>query len=206
VDRTSLSDEFYRKAEERRKALAERANADPRARMPARSGARHLLPPHATAGSRAPGVILMTVLGLLALVACVASATAVVVGGSWLRGALNDPTSTTQNFYSALQRSDYARAYTYFSSGAQAHLSESAFADQFGGYDTIEGPVIQISIGAPQYSAGGNVALLVVRVTRSHSGGRLQVHQVTLVKEQGTWWIDTVSITFGVAATPTNSR
>jgi hypothetical protein len=205
VDRPGFSDDFYRKAEERRRALAERASVDPRARMPARAGARHPLPLHATGGSHAPAVILMTVLGLLALIACVTSAT-VVVGGGWLQRALNDPTSTTQNFYGALQQRDYARAYTYFSSGAQAHPSESAFADQFGGYDTIEGPVTQVAIGAPQFRAGGNVALHSVRVTRSSSGGRLQLHQVTLEKEQGTWRIDAISITFGVAATPTDQR
>jgi hypothetical protein len=142
----------------------------------------------------------------VALIACIASATAVVVGGNWLRGALNSPTSAMQDFYGALQQSDFANAYTYFSSSAKGHFSEQAFADQFGGYDQLDGPVAQISMDAPRYSANGTVALLTVSVTRARSGGRVQLHQVMLVKEQGNWRINSISIQFAAAPTPAGQR
>lgn len=204
-----MRDDFYQQVEERRKAFAERAARDPRdprERVPRRSGALAALPGRAAGSSSSLSVALVTLLGVVALLGCVASATAVVVGGNWLQSALNSPTSTAQNFYSALQQSDYPTAYTYFSSSARGHLTEAAFADQFGGYDQLDGPVAQISMHSPQYKANGSVALLTVDVTRARAGGRVQVHQVMLVKEQGNWKINAISIQIGAAATPAPTR
>jgi hypothetical protein len=150
--------------------------------------------------------VLLSVLGAVALVACVVSAAAVVVGGSWLRSALTSPTSTVQDFYGALQQRNYASAYKLFSSSAQAHLSESAFADQFGAYDTIDGPVTQVSIGAPQYKSTGAEATVAVNVTRSGSGTRRRVDQLMLIKELGGWRITSISLQFGAPPTATGSQ
>jgi hypothetical protein len=149
---------------------------------------------------------LLTLLSVAALVACAASAVAVVAGGAWLQGALSSPTSTAQSFYGALQQSDYSAAYKYFSSGAQAHLSEAAFADQFGAYDAIDGAVVQIALGQPTYTQQGAVALVTVRVTRAERGARLQANQLRLVKDQGQWRIASISLQFELAPTPTTMR
>jgi hypothetical protein len=205
VDRPTLSDDFYRKAEERRKELAHHRKADQRAGLSHQSGAGRPIPTPASR-FRSPGVLLVTALGVLALLACAASATAAIAGGNWLQGALSSPASTAQDFYSALQRTDYDSAYQLFSARARAHLSEATFTDQFGGYDAIEGAVTHVSIDAPAYSASGMAATLKVRVTRSGSGSRLQVDQLMLVKEHDSWRIDSISLQFGLTATPTAPR
>lgn len=203
MDRPTQSDEFYRKAEARRKVLAAQRQADPRPLQTEQLMARREPPPRMPARLGTPRAALVTLLGVVALVACVVSATAVVLGGTWLQQTLNSPTSTVQAFYGAVQHSDYAGAYHYFSTNAQAHVSEPAFADQFGGYDAIEGTVAHVSIGAARYSANGTSAQVTVQVTRTESEGRLQVDHLMLVKGPGSWKISSISLQFGVGATPT---
>ncbi|HEV2236072.1 MAG TPA: hypothetical protein VGR57_05355, partial [Ktedonobacterales bacterium] len=90
----------------RRRELAGRMPLDPRRRM---------LSPRA-AELRSPlAVLLLALLGAVALVACAALAVGVVLGSSWLQGALHDPSATAQSFFSAVQARDYDQAYTQLS-------------------------------------------------------------------------------------------
>jgi hypothetical protein len=149
---------------------------------------------------------LAAILGSIALVACTATATAAALAGNWLQATLSDPTVTVQSFYGALQQRDYRAAYAYFSSSATARLSESAFVDQFSGYDTIDGPVSGVSLTAPRYSRNTTGASLIVTVMRRGGTNRQETHVVDLVKEHGVWRIDSIrvqfltGVTFGASA------
>lgn len=189
---------------ERRKLLGDMPSLDPRMRALSRSGSRHLLPPRPAEKRSVLPIILFSALGAVALVACVATAIAVVASGVWLQGTLSDPSTAVQDFYGALQQRDYSQAYTYFTASARSHLSLTAFEDQFGTYDTIDGPVSSYSLGPTKLSAGGAVATIVVTVTRRGNGSAPQMHTLRLKKEQGAWRIDGISIAFGHVA-PTSS-
>jgi hypothetical protein len=196
VDDASKREALEEIIAERRKALQERAAWDPRAQALSRSllhaGSRYRLPPKPGAKRSTLSIALLATFGALVLAACTATATAAVVSGTWLQGALSDPSTTVESFYAALQQKDYAGAYAYFSSGARAHMSEAAFADQFGGYDAVDGPVAGYSLGAPKHMPEGTTAIAVT-VTRRGSAAP-QVQTLELVKESGAWRIYDISI------------
>jgi hypothetical protein len=180
-----------------RKALGDNPALDPRVRTLSQSGSRHLLPPRPVEKRSAFPVILFSALGAVALLACVATATAVVASGVWLQGTLRDPSTTVQSFYGALQQKDYAQAYTYFTTRERSHLSLTAFQDQFASYDTLDGAINTYSLGPTQLGANGAAATVVVKVTRREAGSAPQIHTLRLLKEQGDWRIDSFSITLG---------
>ncbi len=201
---TSKREALTRLVAERRKLLGDMPSLDPRVRALSRSGSRHLLPPRPAEKRSVLPIILFSALGAVALVACVATAIAVVASGVWLQGTLSDPSTAVQDFYGALEQRDYCQAYTYLTASARSHLSLTAFEDQFGTYDTIDGPVSSYSLGPTKVSAGGAVATIVVTVTRRGNGSAPQMHTLRLKKEQGAWRIDGISIAFGHVA-PTSS-
>jgi Domain of unknown function (DUF4878) len=203
MDDSTKREELTRIVAERRKALSDYPTLDARVRALSQSGSRHLLPPRPSRKRSTFTAALFAVVGAVALLACVATATAVVASGVWLQGALNDPSTTVQSFYGALQQKDYAHAYSYFTASARSHLSEAAFADQFDSYDALDGAVSSYSLGATKTSASGDGATIVVTVTRRGNASTQQVHTLLLVKENGAWRIQSISIAFrSVAATP----
>lgn len=189
----SVREELAQRILEQRKQLGELTALDPRLRELSQSSTRRVLPPVPAR----PGLslALFAVLGALALLACVGTATAVVYGSAWLQGVFNDPTTTVQNFYGAVQQGDYARAYTAFSDAARRHTSEAAFAGQFGSYDAIDGTIAAYTLGTPRYASGGNSATLVVTVTRRGTARAGETHTLNLVKQGGQWRIDALTIT-----------
>lgn len=201
MDNTSKRPDLEQLIAEHRKELRDHASLDPRVRALSQSGSRHLLPPRPRSKPSMIPLVLLALLGGVALIACAATAAAVVIGGSWLQGTLSDPTATVQNFYGALQQKDYVGAYTYFSATARAHMTESQFEDQFAGYDTIDGPVSSYSIGAPHALSGGEVSVTVT-VTRTAAATGPQVHTLLLVRESGSWRIASLSVRLGQATPP----
>jgi hypothetical protein len=196
-------DEVARLVSERRKALGGRYLLDPRVRALPRSGSRWLTPPGGAGQGRATTLPLMvlTVLGALALVACVATATAVVASGMWLQGALQDPTTTVQGFYGALQQRDYAHAYAYFTTSARARLTENQFESTYGTFDQIDGTVTAYTISQIQTGAGGNTANVLVGVARQDKPDAIQVQTLLLVRENGDWRIENITLN-GTAPAP----
>lgn len=192
VDNASKREELEHIVAERRKELRDRSSLDPRVRALSQSGSRHLLPPRPRAKPSTFPLVLFGLLGALALVACAATATAVVIGGSWLQGTLSDSTTTVQNFYGALQQKDYDGAYTYFSATARARMTESQFEDQFAGYDVIDGPVSSYSIAAPRAISSSEMSVTVT-VTRAAAASGPQVQTLVLVREGGSWRIYTIT-------------
>ncbi|HEY7781580.1 MAG TPA: hypothetical protein VIC85_15335 [Ktedonobacterales bacterium] len=189
-------DEIARLVSERRKALGGRYLLDPRVRALPRSGSRWLTPPGTAGRGRAATLplLILTVLGAVALVACVATATAVVVSGVWLQGALQDPTTTVQGFYGALQQRDYAHAYTYFTTSARARLTEGQFESTYGAFDQIDGTVTAYAISHIQTGAGGNTASVLVGVSRQDKPDAVQVQTLLLVRENGNWRIESITL------------
>jgi hypothetical protein len=193
---TSKREALTRLIAERRKLLGDMPSLDPRVRALSRSGSRHLLPPRPDAKRSAFSIVLFSVLGAVALVACAATAVAVVASGVWLQGTLNDPSTAVQSFYGALEQKDYPQAYSYFTASARAHLSLAAFEDQFGSYDVIDGPVSSFSLGPTRLTADGTAATVTVTVIRRAGRDAPQLHTLHLLKPQGAWRIDGISITF----------
>lgn len=197
-------EELTQRVAERRKLLGERESLDPRVRMLAQSGSRHLLPPRPVAKTSSIPLVILAVVAAVALIGCVATATAVVASGVWLQGALSDPTTTVQEFYGALQQQNYQHAYSYFSASAQSHMSEAAFTDTFSGYDRIDGTVSGVTITRTDVAASGRTATVVVSVKRTGSvtARQRQVHTLVLMQENGVWRINSVTITLA-QPTPT---
>ena len=194
VDNVNKREALEQLVSERRRKLGGRTSLDPRVRALSQSGSRHLLPPRGQTKHSTISLMLLSALAVLALVICTATATAVILGGTWLQGALSNPDTAIEGFYGALEQRDYASAYGYFSASARAHLSESAFADQFSGYDAIDGAVSNFSVGAIKQMANGTAATVAVTVTRQGLGSTAQVHSLELVKENGSWRISNITI------------
>jgi hypothetical protein len=185
MDDASERAELAARVAGRRRELGGRGTADPRMRT---------FTPRAAKPSSPWALLLLALLGAVALVACATLAIGVVWGGSWLRGALNDPTSTTQSFLSAVQTRNYGQAYTLLSQNARRQQSESAFEGQFLGYDAIQGPVSDYSLSSPSYSKNGAVASITVLLHRKSSETTQQNLTVTLVMEGGNWRIATIAV------------
>jgi hypothetical protein len=169
----------------RRRELAERAPLDPRLRT---------LGPSAGTPPSSLTIALLGALGAVALVACATLAIGVVLGSSWLRGTLSDPTSATQSFLGAMQTRDYDQAYTMLSQSTRRQQSQAVFESQFTGYDTIQGPITDYSLSAPVYTKDGATATVDVTLYRKGSAGAAQYLTLTLVKEVDTWRIATILV------------
>lgn len=197
-------DEIMRLVSERRKALGGRYLLDPRVRALPRSGSRWLIPPREGGQGRATTLplLILTVLGAVALVGCVATAAAVVASGMWLQGALHDPSTTVQSFYGALQQRDYARAYTYFTTSAQARLTETQFESTYGTFDQIDGTVAAYTISSVRMGANGDTANVLVGVARQDKPDVVQVQTLLLVRENGDWHIESITLNGNSPATP----
>lgn len=190
---------------EHRKLLGDWDSLDPRVRTLAQSGSRNLLPPRPGGRNSSVSLVVLAVVAAIALIGCVATATAVVASGVWLQGALNDPTTTVQGFYGAVKQQNFQRAYSYFSASARSHMSEATFTDTFGSYDRIDGAVSGFTITRTDMAASGSKATVIVSVERKGGAASQQVHTLLLVKEDGVWRINSLSIALA-SVTPTLPR
>ena len=188
-------EEIAERVAQRRKQLIDSGAFNPSLRAPARSSARSVALGWAPRTRVSLSLMLVAALGAIALVACVGTATAVVYGSAWLRGALSDPSTTVQSFYGAVQAGDYARAYSYFSDEARTRTSESAFVGQFASYDAINGPVVSYTLGSTHIGAAGNTASIMVAVSRRANPRGTEAHALALVKQSGQWQINAIVVT-----------
>lgn len=141
-------------------------------------------------------------LGAVAVVALVVTAIALTTFVTSVRGAISDPTSTADQFYSALHQQDYQQAYSYLSKNAQAHLSETAFTNQYGSLDTTQGIVDSYTVSSS--STNGNTATVALIIVRRGNLTTGQQQTLTLVQQDGNWRIDSI-VLGGTVPAPTQS-
>jgi len=182
----------------RRRLLSERPDVSARMRELSRSSSQHGM--EDTPGRRKIATTLALALGVALLVSCALATTGLVASGVWLQGDLSDPPTTAQNFYGALHRQDYARAYSYLSAAARKNISASAFAAQYSGVDQVAGVVESYTITSA--TTRGATATIVASVVRRGALTQSQIETLALAKENGAWKIDNVSVG-GTAPAPT---
>ena len=176
--------------EQRRRELGERPDISQTMRRLSQSSTRNsVTPPHKRSRTRA---LLLTGAALIVLAACVVGTVAVVWANSLVQTGFSDPQNTVQQFYGALHQTNYAQAYTYFSRTAKAHLSEATFASLYSSYDRVDGIIQNFPVQSS--SVHGNVAQVVVLVTRRGDDNTGQLQTVHLVNSNGTWSIATIAI------------
>jgi len=178
--------------EQRRRELSDRPDVSARMRKLSASNSRNPLPP---TPRKRPTMLRMLLVGLavVLLLACAISAAVAVASGVWFRNQLNDPSQTALDFYSALHQQDYARAYGFFSDGARASLSQSAFAAQFSAYDSVSG-IVESYITEGNTKVQGSTAVVIVDVVRRGNTSQAQVQTIHLVNQNGSWTIDRIEL------------
>jgi hypothetical protein len=178
--------------EQRRRELSDRPDVSARMRKLSASNSRNPLPP---TPRKRPTMLRMLLVGLavVLLLACAISAAVAVASGVWFRNQLNDPSQTALDFYSALHQQDYARAYGFFSDGARASLSQSAFAAQFSAYDSVSG-IVESYITEGNTKVQGSTAVVIVDVVRRGNTSQAQVQTIHLVNQNGSWKIDRIEL------------
>ena len=195
--------ELATRVEQRRQELGARADVSQRLRELSASGSHFPTPSsRGTRRSTLNTVVITTVAGL-ALLLIAAIAAVVVISGVWVQSQLNSPTTTVENFYSAVHQQDYATAYSKFSPQAQSTLSESKFERTMRATDLISGGVQSYAIVSTTTS--GATATVTVDIVRAGDSSVAQVYQVTLTQQQGSWLISTVRQT-GQTKAPTPSN
>ena len=178
--------------EQRRRELSDRPDISVRMRKLSASNARNPLQARPRKRPTLLKLILAAVAVVLLLVCGVTSAVA-VASGVWFHNQLTDPSQTTLDFYSALHQQDYKRAYSFFSTGAQSRLSQSAFTTQFSAYDSVGGIVQSYTVDGDSKIQGSN-AVVTVDVVRRGSENQAQVQTISLVSENGSWKIDRIQL------------
>ena len=185
--------------ERRRQELSERTDISQRMRELSQSSSRN---PIGRKRIKRSSLLTMVIgsLAVVALLTCVASAVAVTAGGLWFQTQLNTPDTTVQQFFSSLHQQDYGDAYKLFASSARAHLSESAFADQYGSYDQIDG--IVDSYPVIKTTASTSSAVVTVAVVRRGNAAVGQIEVIQLTRNNGAWQIVGITVT-GTMQMPT---
>ena len=182
--------ELAERVEQRRRELGDRPDISQAMRKLSQSSSHNPLGGKA----RKRPTTLTLVLGAVAVVAmlaCIGTAIGVTAGGLWLRDQLSDPTTTGDQFFSALHEQDYQQAYSYFSRAAQARLSQAAFANQYAAYDQING--IVDSYPMKSSAVNGTRATIVYIVVRRGNTSTGQLQTLTFVQENGDWRIDGIT-------------
>lgn len=177
--------------EQQRQQLRARLDVSPKLRQLSRAAVPQSLLPDRM--RRSPAVRTAVVIAVVALLAaCVLGATALAASGLWLQDKLSDPATASQNFYGALHQQDYGRAYADLSAGAHQRTTQAAFVAQYSELDAIAGVVESYSITSRTTSAG--TATVVASIVRRGDTTRAQAQTLALVKENGGWHIDQITV------------
>ena len=175
--------------ERRRRELSERPDVSQTMRKLSQSSSRNPIGPQRK--KRSPGLTFaLSAAAVLLLLTCAAAAVIVTAGSLNLRSQLSSPSTTVEQFYSALHLKSYDQAYAYFSTSAQSRLSRTAFADQYASLDQINGIVQSYPIRSAE--THGNTAIIVVALTRRANSDTAQIQTLRLFQENGTWRIDAI--------------
>ncbi|HEX6796365.1 MAG TPA: hypothetical protein VF116_01485 [Ktedonobacterales bacterium] len=121
---------------------------------------------------------------------------------AFLSNQLSDPTSTAENYFSALHDRDYQQAYGYLTASAQDHLTESAFANTYASLDTTTGIVDSYTVKTS--TTNGNRGTIVMIIVRRGNTSVGQVQTLSMLKENGNWRIDAITLGATVPAPTPN--
>ncbi|HLY30818.1 MAG TPA: hypothetical protein VKQ36_07300 [Ktedonobacterales bacterium] len=185
--------------QQRRRELGAQAGVSQRLRELSQSGSRYPVPQQPLHRSRLVAILIGGGAGL-ALLLCIVIVAAVIAGGLLFQSQLSDPSTTVEDYYSALQTQDYARAYSYLSSSAQRQMNEATFASDSRAEDDLAGVIVSYSIVSD--TSSGSTAAIVVDVVRRGLPTQAHVEAISLVKSNNTWQINSFRDT-GVAPAPT---
>lgn len=178
--------------EQRRRELSDRPDVSARMRKLSASNAHNPVP---TTPRKRPRLlkIVLAVSAMALLLVCGVSAAAAVASGLWFRNQVNDPSQTVLDFYSALHQQDYPRAYSYFSTGAKARLSQTEFVSQFTAYDSVGG-IVESYTTEGTAKDQGSTAVVMMDVVRRGNTSQAQVQTIHLVNQNGSWQIDRIEL------------
>lgn len=177
--------------EQRRRELADRPDVSQRTRQLSASSSRNQIGRRPLKRSNLR-TLLFSAIAVVMVLACAFSAVAVVAGSFWLQDQLGDPATVVQQYYSALHQRSYGEAYSYFSSGQKGRISKDVFTDRYSSYDQLDGVVEAYPITSK--SVQGSTATIVVQVTRQADTTTAQIQTLKLVKQGGSWRIDTITV------------
>lgn len=187
--------------ERRRRELADRPDVSERTRQLSASSSRNQIGrmPRKRSNLR---TLLFGAIAVFLVLACAFSAVAVIAGSFWLQDQLGDPATVVQQYYSALHQRSYGEAYSYFSTGQKGRISQAIFTDRYSSYDQLNGVVEAYPITSKVIQ--GSTATIVVQVTRRADTTSAQIQTLKVVKQGGSWRIDSVTVGATVALpTPT---
>jgi len=195
--------ELATRIEQRRQELGERGDVSQRLRDLSASGSR--FPAPAARGQRSPlNTVIITAIAGVGLLIIAVIAAIVIISGVWVQSQLtSSPSTTVEDFYSAIHQQEYATAYGKFSSAAQGQLSEAKFEQAMRATDMIAGGVQTYSI--VKTTTNGQTATVTVDVVRQGNSSIAQIFQLTLTQEQQSWRIASIQQT-GQTSAPTPSN
>ena len=178
--------------EKRRRELSDRPDVSARMRKLSASNSRN---PSPVPPKKRPALlrVILATAALVLLLTCGISAAVAVASGVWFHNQLNDPSQTALDFYSALHQQDYKRAYSFFSDGARAHLSQAVFTTQFSAYDSVSG-IVESYTTEGNANVQGSTAVVTVDVVRRGNSSQAQVQTIHLVNQNGGWKIDRIEL------------
>jgi hypothetical protein len=189
--------------EQRRQELGTRGDVSQRLRELSASGSRISAPAARGQRSTLNTVMISAIAGVGLLVIAIIAAI-VIISGVWVQTQLtSSPSTTVEDFYSAIHQQDYATAYGKFSSAAQGQLSVAKFTQTMRATDLIAGGVQSYTIVSA--TTNGQTATVTVDVVRQGNSSIAQVFQLTLTQEQQTWRIASIKQT-GQTSAPTPSN
>jgi hypothetical protein len=149
-----------------------------------------LLPPRLRRSPALAGFALIVAVTLFG--ACALGGIGIASAGFSLQGALSDPTTTAETFYAALHGQEYAQAYTQLSPAAQTHISQADFVSEYSDLDAVAGVVESYTIDGA--TTNGASASVTAQVVRRLDATRAQEQQLTLIKSNGSWHIDGITL------------
>lgn len=176
---------------QRRRELSERPDVSERMRELSASGSRNPSSPPPTPKPRARlRTVVIAVVAVVALLVCVTGAGAVIASGVFVTSQLNDPSTVVEDYYNALETQDFTRAYGYLSTNAQHHTSESALETDARADDALSGSIASFVITSA--STNGSTGVVVLDLVRRGSPNQATVETIGIVKENGSWRIDSI--------------
>ncbi|GEM_PF-912076 len=185
--------------EQRRRELGAHGAVSQRLRDLSASGSKYPSPQQPLRRSRVAAVVVGAA-AAMALLLCVVTVIAVIASGLLFQSQLGDPSTTVEDYYSALKAQDYTRAYSYLSPHAQSQQSQADFTADSRANDELAGTITAFTIVSD--TSSGSHATIMVDVARSALPTQAQVETISLVKGNNIWLIDSIRDT-GTVPAPT---
>jgi hypothetical protein len=183
--------ELAQLVEQRRRELSARPDISQTMRKLSQSSSRNPVSPRPPKRARLR-ILIITGVAVGALIVCAMGTVAVVWANSVVQSSFSDPENTVQQFYGALHETNYQEAYSYFSSNAKAHLTETTFEDEYSSYDRVDGIIQNFPIQSSVLQ--GSTAQIVALITRRGDDDTGQVQTLHLIFSNNSWFIDSIVI------------